>query len=207
MNINQEKEKIRQEIWEKLYTQKLTHRKNGDWNKIPDFKGKNKAAEQLTKTKEYKKAKIIFTAPDTAQQPVRYNCLKDNKTLIMATPNLENGYILLNKNAKNEAEKASNNKYTKQYGKPIKKIPKIDLVIEGSVGVDLKGNRLGKGKGYGDHEIKYLKKQNSINQKTPIITTIHPIQIKNKIPVDKNDCKINMIITPKNTIYTENFKI
>ena len=206
MKTKNKKDKTRKEIWETLHKNKLTHRKQGDYGKIPDFKGKTKAAEKLQKTKEYKKSKTIFTAPDTAQQPVRYNCIKDGKTLIMATPNLENGYVLL-KNNENNPQQASNKKYATKNGTPITKMPKIDLVIEGSVGVDLKGNRLGKGKGYGDKEIKYLYQQKAINQKTPIITTVHPIQIKEKIPTDKNDCKINMIITPKNIIYTENFKL
>ena len=206
MKIKNKKEKTRKEIWETLHKNQLTHRKQGDYGKIPDFKGKTQAAEKLRKTEEYKKAKIIFTPPDTAQKPVRYNCLKDGKTLIMATPNLENGYVLI-KNKENKAQQASDKKYATENGKPIIKMPKIDLVIEGSVGVDLKGNRLGKGKGYADREIKYLHQQKSINQKTPIITTIHPLQIKEEIPTDKNDCKINMIITPKNIIYTENFKI
>ncbi len=206
MEIKKKKEKTRQEIWKTLHKNQLTHRKNGDYGKIPDFKGKSQAAKKLRETKEYKNSKIIFTAPDTAQQPVRYNCLKDGKTLIMATPNLENGYVLL-KNNENNIEQASDKTYATENGIPINKMPKIDIVIEGSVGVDLKGNRLGKGKGYGDKEIKYLYQQKSITQKTPIITTIHPLQIKEKIPTDKNDCKINMIITPKNIIYTENFKI
>ncbi len=201
------KNKIRNEIWETLQKNQQTNRKQGDYNKIPDFKGKTQAAKKLRETPEYKKAKTIFTAPDTAQKPVRYNCIKDNKTLIMATPNLENGYLLLNKKAKNEPEKASDKKYAKNYGEKIKTIPKIDMVIEGSVGVDIKGNRLGKGKGYGDTEIKDLLNKKAINNKTPIVTTVHPLQIKEKIPTEKHDCKINMIVTPKNIIYTENYKL
>jgi 5-formyltetrahydrofolate cyclo-ligase len=43
-----------------------------------------------------------------------------------------------------------------QYGKNVdaQDIPKPDLIVEGSVGVDMRGHRLGKGHGYGNVEIK-----------------------------------------------------
>ena len=71
------------------------------------------------------------------------------------------------------------------------------MVIEGSVAVDIYGERLGKGGGYGDMEISYLKNNKLINPNTPIVTTVHEIQIIERIPSEPHDEKINMIITPE----------
>ena len=201
MKIEDKKQKLRLEIWDELYQKKLSHRPQGDYNKIPDFKGKEKAANILRKTSEYQDAKTIFVSPDSAQIPVRYNCIIDNKTLIMATPKLENGYLKLNKEAKNHPQEASTKEGAFKYGAKIDKLSKVDLVIEGCVGVDLGGRRIIKKGGYGDREISDLYNKKVINNKTPIATTIHPLHIKNKIPMLKHDCKINMIVSSQSKIY------
>ncbi|WP_042706826.1 5-formyltetrahydrofolate cyclo-ligase [Methanobrevibacter wolinii] len=195
MNIVENKEILRNKIWKKLYEKDLSLRKNGDYGKIPDFKGKTKAAKLLRNTDEWKNAKTIFCSPDSAQIPVRKFALEDNKNLIMASPNLTKGYIFLDgKNIKNTNEAADKENAFK-YQTKIKSYPKIDLVIEGSVAVDKKGHRIGKGKGYGDREICDLYEKSLINSKTPIITTIHNLQLVSYIPIEDHDMKINMIVT------------
>ena len=113
----------------------------------------------------------------------------------MATPKLKDGYILLNPNNIDDYNIASTIKGAYKYGKFINDLPKIDLVVEGSVCVDKSGHRLGKGGGYGDKEISYLIKNDYITTNTPIATTIHPIQIISNVPTEKHDQKINMIVT------------
>jgi len=65
------------------------------------------------------------------------------------------------------------------------------------VAVDRFGNRLGKGGGYGDMEIKHLLYEKSISHDTPIVTTVHELQIIESVPIEVHDQKINMIVTPK----------
>ena len=69
------------------------------------------------------------------------------------------------------------------------------MVVEGSVGVDRSGNRIGKGKGYGDREIEDLFKKNLINEDTPLVTTIHPFQLIDHIPMEGHDRRLNMIVS------------
>lgn len=206
MSIENEKEKLRKEVWDELYSKNLSHREKGDYSKIPDFKGKETAANILKQTPEYKNAKTIFVSPDSAQIPVRYNCIIDNKTLIMATPKLKNGYLILNEESKNHPQEAATKEGAFNYGEKIEDLNTIDLVVEGSVAVDIEGNRLGKGGGYGDMEISDLYNKKVINENTPIATTIHPLQIKEHIPILKHDFKINMIVTSESKIYTKEFK-
>jgi len=86
------------------------------------------------------------------------------------------------------------------FGSPIKVFPKVDLVVEGSVAVDIEGNRLGKGGGYVDREIGELKCQGVITCHTLIGTTVDEVQIIKKVPVEPHDEKINMIVTPHRVI-------
>ena len=104
MTLKEEKERIRKEIYDALFYNGFSKRPKGDYGKIPDFKGSDIAAELLSKSHEWKEAKTIFSSPDSAQIPVRYLALKENKNLIMASPNLTHGYLFL------EASKISNKK-------------------------------------------------------------------------------------------------
>ena len=86
MSLKKEKESIRKSIYDKLFKEGQSLRPNGDYGKIPDFKGSEIAAELLAGTDEWKNSKTIFCSPDSAQIPVRYLALKENKNLIMASP-------------------------------------------------------------------------------------------------------------------------
>ncbi|WP_248611615.1 5-formyltetrahydrofolate cyclo-ligase [Methanobacterium alcaliphilum] len=192
-----EKNELRNYIWDVIKEEDISNRPDGDHGKIPDFKGSHKAAKLLAMTIEWDESHNIFCSPDSAQRIVREFALRDGKNLIIPSPKLEKGYLFITpKNAQSDIKTASTIEGTFKFGNPIEKFPKIDIVVEGSVAVDKEGNRLGKGGGYGDKEIKELFRQGSINQKTPIITTVHPVQIIDNIPTEKHDEKINMIITP-----------
>lgn len=46
-------------------------------------------------------------------------------------------------------------------------------------------------------EIKHLLYEKSISHDTPIVTTVHELQIIESVPIEVHDQKINMIVTPK----------
>lgn len=166
--------------------------------RIPDFKGSNKAADNLRSTHEWNGSRTIFVSPDTAQRKVRENVMLDKKILIMATPKIQDGYLIIKPENANEHEKeASTIEGAFKYGTKVYELPRVDLVVEGSVAVDLNGGRLGKGGGYGDREIEFLRITRSINTDTPIISTVHNLQIIETVPQKKHDQKINMIVTPE----------
>jgi len=71
------------------------------------------------------------------------------------------------------------------------------MVAEGSVAVDVNGGRLGKGGGYGDVEISYLKHMKVIKPETPVVSNVHEIQVIEIVPMESHDQKINMIVTPE----------
>ena len=202
MTLQEEKEQLRKSIYDKLFNEGQSLRPNGDYGKIPDFKGKDIAAELLASTDEWKESKTIFCSPDAAQIPVRYLALKDNKNLIMASP-----YLYLEGNRLNGKESEASTKegafeYCSRFfdfGGDSFDI-NIDLVVEGSVGVDRLGNRIGKGKGFADREIEDLFNKDLISENTPLITTIHPFQLVEHIPMEIHDRKLNMIVTTREII-------
>ena len=218
MNFKEEKEQVRKSIYDKLFNEGQSLRPNGDYGKIPNFKGSDIAAELLATTNEWKNTKTIFCSPDSAQIPVRYLALKDNKNLIMASPNLEHGYLYLEGNKLNGKEKEASTKegafdYCSKFfdfgGKTSSILLDseanpfdiaIDMVVEGSVGVDRLGNRIGKGKGFADREIEDLFKKNLIDENTPLVTTIHPFQLVENVPMEDHDKKLNMIVTTREII-------
>lgn len=204
MDIKEEKQLLRENIWNILFEKSFSNRPNGDFNKIPDFKGSDIAAKRLANTSEWKNANTIFCSPDSAQIPVRYLALKNNKNLIMASPKLENGYLFLMGSKLTDVDKkiAATKEGAFKFCINKSNYTKIDLVVEGSVAVDKLGNRLGKGGGYGDREIADLFKKRLINKSTPIATTIHPLQIVLNIPLESHDMKLNMIVTTKEIFKT-----
>lgn len=62
----------------------------------------------------------------------------------------------------------------------------------------LMGNRLGKGRGYGDREINVLKK---VFGGIPVITSVHDLQVVNSVPLEAKDEKVSVIVTPTRVIY------
>jgi 5-formyltetrahydrofolate cyclo-ligase len=98
---------------------------------------------------------------------------------------------------KGHEKKASTIEGAFKFGQNIDTFPNVDVVVEGSVAVDKYGGRLGKGGGYGDMEIEHLKKLHVINSKTPIVSTVHKIQIVDSVPLQSHDQKINVVVTPE----------
>lgn len=66
--------------------------------------------------------------------------------------------------------------------------------------MDKKGNRLGKGYGYGDREIKFFLEKFG---KIPVLTTVHDVQVVDSVPVEKEDAKVDIIVTPSKIIEVE----
>lgn len=186
---------IRFKIWRMMKNKKVIKFPYDVFGRIPNFYGAEEAARNLLRIKEFIEAKTVFVNPDSPQRPVRRLILELGKTLIMASPRLKEGFILI-KDCKNPKE-ASTIKGAFKYGKVISKLPKIDFVVEGSVAVDKRGYRLGKGSGYGDLEIKLIKRG---NPEVKIATTIHELQIISKIPTEPHDEKVDYIVTPKKVI-------
>ena len=174
--------------------------------RIPNFVGAQKAAQNLRSLPEYKSAKVVFSNPDSPQRPVREMVLRDGKTLVMATPRLRHGFLLIEPSPLSAVRipETSTIHGAFRFGRPVEpKDVKVDLFIAGSVAVSLTGGRLGKGTGYSDQEYVLLKNASALSPKTLAVTTVHDVQIVENIPSQEWDVPVDVIVTPTRIIRTK----
>jgi 5-formyltetrahydrofolate cyclo-ligase len=101
---------------------------------------------------------------------------------------------------------ASSIKGASRYGRPValEDVRTIDLIVCGSVAVNRKGARVGKGGGYSDLEFALLTEAKKIGPNTPIVTSIHPLQfVDEEIPLTEHDIPLTAIITTEQVIEIE----
>ncbi|MCX8168718.1 MAG: 5-formyltetrahydrofolate cyclo-ligase [Candidatus Methanomethylicia archaeon] len=204
--MNIEKQKIREEIWRKMEEKGIAVFP-GAYGRIPNFVGAEEAAEKLAQLSIWKEANIIKVNPDSPQKPVRRNALNEGKILIMPTPRISSGFLMLDPRRidKKNYDYACTIKGAFKYGVEIKpeNLQKIDLVVVGSVAVNIFGDRIGKGEGYSEIEWGIVSEYGKVNDKTPIVTTVHDIQIVDyKFKIDPYDVPVDIIITPTKIITT-----
>ncbi len=173
--------------------------------RIPNFEGAEVAAVNLTKTEEWRYSRTIFVNPDSPQRPVRHLALMQGKIVVMSTPRLREGFLLLDPSRiiPRNYWAASSIKGAFKYGIKIRlEVPRIDLKVTGSVAVDLRGNRVGKGHGYSDLEYGILGEIGVVDEKTPIATTVHDLQVIEEVPNEEHDMPVTIISTPTRIVRT-----
>jgi len=175
------------------------------FHRIPNFVGAEKTAQNLRELPEYKAARVIFCNPDSPQKPVREAALKDGKIVVMATPRLRKGFLLLDPNTipRNRVFRASTIRGAFQYGRFVEPSEvRVDLFVAGSVAVSPDGGRLGKGTGYSDQEYTILKNSGGVTSETPVVTTVHDVQIVERIPREEWDISVDILVTPTRVLRT-----
>jgi len=201
------KREIRKKIWRIMEERNVARFPRPVFNRIPNFEGADEAAHRLQNLKIFQDARVLKVNPDSPQKPIRESVLSNGKILVTPTPRLKSGFLLLDSKSvpKSAFSYASTIHGAFRYGKQIDltDLPRVDLIIVGSVAVSLAGARIGKGGGYSEIECGILRELNLINEKTPIATTVHEIQILEKIPTEEHDIPINIIATPRRIIETK----
>ena len=199
------KDEIRKSVWKKLNDSKVA-RFPGAEGRIPNFIGAEACATILEKTPFWQKANILKVNPDSPQRAIRHKALAEGKILYMAVPRLraEKPFIELDpKKLKCSPYTASSIKGASQHGRPValNDVRRIELIVCGSVAVNRNGARVGKGGGYSDLEFALLTEAKKIGPNTPIVTSIHPLQIVDEeIPLTEHDIPLTAIITPAQII-------
>jgi len=202
------KNEIRERVWSRLQEQKVA-RFPGAEGRIPNFIGAEACARIISQFQFWKNARILKVNPDSPQRAIRQQALEEGKIIYMAVPRLHSNkpFIELNpKKLKCSAYVASSIKGAAKFGAPVelKKVQKIDLIVCGSVAVNRKGARVGKGGGYSDLEFALLTEQRKIGRDTPIVTSVHPLQIVDEeIPMTHHDIPLSAIVTPNELIKIE----
>jgi 5-formyltetrahydrofolate cyclo-ligase len=205
-----DKDNLRAEIWSLLKEQGVSPRE--PFGHIPTFVGSEKAAERLAALPIWQRANAIKCNPDSPQIPVRLRALQDGKRLYMAVPRLTNTRCFVELTAEDlqqrniPLEDAAIARKALTYGRLVsfEEMQAIDLVMVGCVAVTRNGGRTGKGAGFADLELAMLKEFGLVQSDTPIVTTVHPLQIveEERLPMQAHDWALNWIVTPEEAIET-----
>ena len=212
MNAARDKARIRLSIWRRLEEEDLALFPRPVYGRIPNFKGSREAGERIRLLRVYRDAGAVKANPDAPQRIVRYNVLKDGKILVMPTPRIRRGFILLDpsKIDRRLYWEASTIKGAFKHGEIValeelsNRLEAVDFIVEGSVAVDVHGGRLGKGEGYGDKEFSMLRRTGLADECTPIATTVHDIQLVGfTLPQEDHDVRVGAISTPSRLLITD----
>jgi len=200
------KEAIRKRIWSQMEREGIARFPRPVYHRIPNFAGAEKAARRLGELAFFREAKTIKVNPDAPQLPVRRMALRSGKRVLMPAPRLRTGFLILDPQELPESrlDEAATIKGAFRYGREIglDELPSPDLIVVGSVAVAPDGARIGKGEGYSELEFAILQELGLVDQKTPVITTVHDVQVVEKIALDPYDVPVDWIVTPTQVIET-----
>jgi 5-formyltetrahydrofolate cyclo-ligase len=194
-----EKKRIRERVWKLLEERGVARFPKPVYGRIPNFEGAEAAAELLRRSEEYLHAEVVKVNPDAPQRAVRRAVLTDGRVLVMPTPRIVKGFLVLDPSRipQRAYVEASTIKGAFNYGVPThpRNLPDIDLIVAGSVAVTPDGWRVGKGEGFSELEYAILKSYGKCNDLTPVVTTVHDLQLVEKIPAEPYDLPVNKIYT------------
>jgi 5-formyltetrahydrofolate cyclo-ligase len=202
-----EKEAVRERVWAALRRHGVARFPGAD-GRIPNFVGAEAAAERLAETAEWQGAHVVKANPDAPQLPVRARALADGKVVFMAVPRLRDPKPFLRLDPRSLSvppRKAASISGASRHGRPVSvgRMRPVDLVVCGSVAVNRKGGRVGKGGGFSDLEFALLAERGLIGEQTVIATTVHRLQLLDEdLPETDHDFRVNLIVTQEEVIRT-----
>src|SRR5262247_2624259 len=175
------KQAIRERVWS-LLTARGVARFPGAVGRIPNFVGAEAAARRLADSPAWQAARVVKCNPDAPQLPVRVLALRQGKRLFMAVPRLREERCFLELDPRRlvgRERAAASIRGAGALGRPTlpREMPRIDLIVAGSVAVGRDGARIGKGGGFSDLEFALLTELGMIGDWTTVVTTVHPLRI------------------------------
>lgn len=203
-SLTHEKQRIRMLVWERLEQSGVAAFPKPIMGRIPNFIGAAAAADILCSHSIYRDARVVKVSPDSPQRHVRKRCLMDGKLLIVPTPRIRDGFLIIDpqKVPGSQLDFASTIRGSYYFGQKVRPedIPEVDLIVIGSVAVTRDGWRLGKGEGYSEIEYAVLRMLNKVDEDTPIATTIHHLQLVESIPREVFDVPVDYIFTEERVL-------
>lgn len=197
-----DRQALREEIWWAL-EESEDSRFPGARGRIPNFEGRNAAAEGVLEQPCFQSAEHLKVNPDSPQTPVRKQALARGRTLYMAVPRLRRKKCFLElepSRMDGSPEDWCSIRGANRHGRPVhpEEMPTLDMIVTGAVGVDPEGRRLGKGGGYSDLEFAVLLEFDRIEPDVPIWSSVHPVQElePGRIPRDPHDLTLSGYARP-----------
>ena len=203
--VSRAKHEVRERAWRALERSGAA-RFPGTRGRIPNFVGAERAAERLAALDEWGAARVLKANPDAPQLPVRARALAEGKLVYVAVPRLREGRPFLALDPRRlavTARAAASIRGAASHGRPVTvgQVRPVDLVVCGTVAVNPRGVRVGKGGGFSDLEFALLAEAGVVGDRTTIATTVHPAQILDEdLPETDHDFRVDLVVTPEEVI-------
>ena len=200
------KDALRARIWGLLERRRVGRFPLPLKGRIPNFAGAAEAAERLASLPEWQAARRLKCNPDAPQRAVRLRALREGKHVYVAVPRLTAARCFLHldpRRLRGRLAAASTIKGAAVLGVPVAPadLPRIDLVVAGSVAVNRHGARVGKGGGYSDLEFALASEHGAVGAHTTVVTTVHDLQVGcTPIPMTAHDVPVDVIATPTRVV-------
>ncbi|NHN49532.1 5-formyltetrahydrofolate cyclo-ligase [Halostella sp. JP-L12] len=201
-----DKQSLRERVWDELEESGDARFPFPPHGRIPNFAGADEAADRLAELDEWRAADAVKANPDSPQRPVRRRALEAGKTVYMAVPRLrdEECFLELDPVHIDDYDTATTISGSSELGVQVApdEMDPVDFVVSGSVVVDDRGARIGKGEGYSDLEFAVLRELGLVDDVT-VATTVHEIQVSDEaLPTSAHDVPMDYVVTPERTIET-----
>ncbi|MFQ6053166.1 MAG: 5-formyltetrahydrofolate cyclo-ligase [Candidatus Bathyarchaeia archaeon] len=200
MSASERKRRLREKVWRLLEERGVARFPRPVRGRIPNFHGSEAAARRILETDEFRRAEVVKVNPDYPQLEVRRGVLEAGKTLVMPSPRLRTGFLILDPERipARLHRRAATIRGSFEHGSNVspRDLPGVDLIVCGSVAVTERGLRIGKGGGYSELEYAILRELGLVEEGTPIMTTVHDLQVLEDAPAEEHDFSIDVIATP-----------
>ena len=200
------KERLRQRIWTLLRARGVARFPFPIHDRIPNFVGAERAAARVVDLPEWKAAERLKCNPDAPQRALRQAALEAGKIVFMAVPRLRDARCFIRLDTaklRGRWREAATIRGASTFGEPVRPagLGQIDLIVAGSVAVNRRGARVGKGGGYSDLEFSIARELHLVDERTPVLTTVHDLQVvRGAIPMTAHDVPLDLIVTPERVI-------
>ena len=203
--VFESKQAAREAVWSRLAEAGAARFPLPPHRRIPNFDGARQAAERLLALAPFSRMRHIKVNPDAPQRPVRELALRRGITVYVPSARLRSGFKRLDPanipdDRIREAASLTRGERWAEYVR-LDELPRMDLIVTGSVAVTPDGRRCGKGHGYGDLEYAILRELG--HPATPVATTVHPLQLVESVPSDPHDLPVWMIATPDEVMHVK----
>ncbi len=202
-----DKERLRQEAFDRCEERPAEERRDG-WGK---------AAERLRRIDSYRTARTVLAPPVASLFQVRLNVLTDRKRLVMPSPGLQKGFLLVDpgrvplKDRIQAVQPGPRNSYAAKIPYASVKGPSgdaparttaINMIITEAVAVGMDGSCLGDGQGHLDLQYAILGTLGWVDERVQIAALVEECRVRESVPMEPTDVGIHWIVTPERVLRT-----
>lgn len=175
---------------------------------IPDFSGSAEAIEHLAGTDFYRRSRHVFVTPDNSLIELRRRLLVEGVSLVMSSYNMARGFFLMRPESVPKGQElfAAWLDGLEHFGEPVTlrqlaELGPLDMMVTGALAVSNSGVRFGRGHGFFDLEWRIFSAMGLVNERTPIATVVHDVQLlEQPLYPSSEDVLVDCICTPTRLI-------